>query len=87
MKNAFFKFILWCVGAIAISAVTMIVLYRLAYFIAAMLGLLLIGAIVGIPLVMVFKSKFREALRNSEEENRYKSKLEEEFLNQFGGKK
>ena len=63
MKNALFKVILWCVGVLAISAITVIIIYRLAYFIAIILLLLLLGALIGPPLVMVGKSKYKTALR------------------------
>jgi len=87
MKNAFLKFLLWCIAMIAVSAVTIFVLYKLAYFIAIMLALLVVGAIVGIPLTLIIRSKWKSAMFELENEVRHKSKLEEEFYAQFGGKK
>lgn len=71
MINAFQKFILWCITVVAISIITIFVLYRLAWYLAILIGLLAIGGIIGTPLVWILKSKYRRAIR--EEEKRWKN--------------
>jgi len=75
--NAFAKFILWCVCSIAISGITILVLYKLAYFIAICVMLLLAGAVIGIPTLMVIKHYWKKETRNINSEEY------EEFLKQF----
>jgi hypothetical protein len=57
MLNAFQKIVLWCIAIIAISFITVIVMYRMAIFIAIAGCLLILGFVVGVPLVLVLKSK------------------------------
>jgi glucose-6-phosphate-specific signal transduction histidine kinase len=51
----FAKFILKCIGALAIAVITALVMYRMAWIIAIICTLVIFGGIVGIPLVMLIK--------------------------------
>jgi ABC-type transport system involved in cytochrome bd biosynthesis fused ATPase/permease subunit len=66
MQNFFFKIILYGAGIIAIGAITIFVLYRLAMLIAMAIALLLLGVVVGPPIIMVIKSKYKRAIREEE---------------------
>jgi uncharacterized membrane-anchored protein len=63
MKNTFFKLILWGAAVLAISAITIFVIYRLAMLIAIGIALLIIGLLVGPPIVMALRYKYNRAIR------------------------
>jgi hypothetical protein len=69
--NTLAKIILWSAGTLAISAITIFVLYRLAMLIAMAASLLLLGLLVGPPLFMAIKYKYSKMIAE------YKASLED----------
>jgi uncharacterized membrane-anchored protein len=63
MKNLFFKIILWGAATLAIAAITIFVIYKLAMIIAVAIALLLLGLLVGPPIVMALRYKYNRAMR------------------------
>lgn len=63
MVSAFQKFILWCAATIAISFMTVYILYRMAWILSIMGLLLLFGFVVGMPVVLVLRSKVKREVK------------------------
>jgi len=64
----FQKLILWMACTLAIAGLTVIVVYWLARWIAAMLFILLIGGFIGIPLALITKSYYKKNIENIKKE-------------------
>ena len=62
MKNFFMKMILWGALTLAIAVISVIVIYRLAVMLAIGIGLLVLGLLIGPPVIMALKYKYNRAM-------------------------
>jgi uncharacterized membrane protein YqjE len=77
MFNAFTTLIFWICGIIALSFIVIVVLYKMAMILAVMAVLGVIGFLVGVPLVLAGKYRYKKYIR--EEQKRQEEAEKEAF--------